>query len=426
MLKYLSVFCISLTIGHFAHAGNTDDYYLRGNAFLKEGQYKEAIKAFDAFILSQKADVNPERTSEAHYLKAAAYHAIEAYSEAVSEYKKAITYNDRSAQIYNALGITYSEQKQYLSALDVFKKASQLDQNTAEPYYNIGLVYLKQGDFSNAVVAFKTAVSTDENMIDAYNGLAEAYLKLGLLKESERAYANVYRLQPNNISGLLGLGKVYTQQGVYDQALRYIKRVITLHPDNTEAHFQLAQIQIRRGHKEKAAQTMKYFKILRLTDPLLEKAQKWVNVHQDDVKGYNNLGIVYLTRLRFDKAIEYYQHAIAISSPTNKMTLASTHYNLGLAFHRQKNLIQAIDAYKKAISLNQSLAIAHNNLAVCYTELQRNLDKALTHARTATNLEPDNANYWDTLATIYAKLGLNDKEKQARKKQTAMLEKAMK
>lgn len=426
MLKYLSVFCISLTIGYFAHAGNTDEYYLRGNTFLKEGQYQEAIKAFDAFILSQKADVNPERLSEAHYLKATAYHAIEAFPEAVSEYKKAITYNHRSAQIYNALGITYSEQKQYLSALDVFKKASQLDQNTAEPYYNIGLVYLKQGDFSKAVVAFKTAVSTDENMQDAYNALAEAYLRLGLLKDAEKAYANAYRMQPNNISGILGLGKVYTQQGIYDQAIRYIERVIKLHPDNTEAHFQLAQIQIRRGHKEKAAQTMKYFKILRQTDPLLEKAQKWVNVHPDDVRGFNNLGIVYLTRLRFDKAIEYYQHAISISPPTHTKTLASTHYNLGLALHRQKNLIQAIDAYQKAISLNQSLAIAHNNIAVCYTDLQRNLDKALTHARTATKLEPDNANYWDTLATIYAKLGLNDKEKQARKKQTVLLKKAIK
>lgn len=426
MLKYLSVFCISLTIAYFAHAGNTDEYYLRGNTLLTEGKYQEAIKAFDALILSQKAYVNPERLSEAHYLKATAYHAIEAYPEAVSEYNKAITYNDRSAQIYNALGITYSELKLYLSALDVFKKASQLDQNAAEPYYNIGLVSLKQGDFSKAVAAFKTAVSTNENLTDAYNGLAEAYLKLGLLKNAEQAYTNVYRMQPNNISGILGLGKVYTQQGLYDQAIRYIKQVIALHPDNTEAHFQLAQIQIRRGHKEKAAQTMKYFKILRQTDPLLEKAQKWIKVHPDDVKGYNNIGIVYLTRLRFDKAIEYYQHAIAISPPTHTMTLASTHYNLGLAFHRQKNLILAIDAYKKAISLNQSLAIAHNNLAVCYTDLQRNLDKALTHARIATNLEPDNANYWDTLATIYAKLGLNDKEKQARKKQTAMLEKAMK
>ena len=77
MLKYLSVFCISLTIGYFAHAANTDEYYLRGNTLLTEGKYQKAIKAFDAFILSQKPDVNTERLSEAHYLKATAYQPIE-------------------------------------------------------------------------------------------------------------------------------------------------------------------------------------------------------------------------------------------------------------------------------------------------------------------------------------------------------------
>ena len=421
MLKYLSVFCLSLTIGYFAHAENTDEYYIHGNKYLNEGRYQKAIKAFDEFILSQNAEVDTDRLSEIHYLKATAYHALEDYPRAVTNYKKAIANNRSSAQLYNALGITYSEQRLITSALNAFKKASQLDQNTAEPHYNIGLLHLKQGDFSKAVEAFKSAISSDQNWTDAYNGLAEAYLRIGNLKNAKQAYANAQKLNPNNISSILGLAKVDILQELYVDAIRQINRVIKLHPDNTEAHFQLAQLQIKSGQKEKAAETMKYFKILRQTDPLIAKAQKWVKIHPDDAKGYNNLGIVYMTRLRFDKAIVYYQRAIAISP-----TLASTHYNLGLALHRQKKLILAIDAYKKAISLNQSLAIAHNNIAVCYTDLQRNLEKALSHARIATNLEPENANYWDTLTTIYANLGLNDKAKHARKKQTTLLEEAMK
>ena len=48
---------------------------------------------------------------------------------------------------------------------------------------------------------------------------------------------------------------------------------------------------------------MAFFKILSQTDPLLEKAELWVKRHPDDARGYNNLGIVYLTRRRFDDAV---------------------------------------------------------------------------------------------------------------------------
>ena len=72
--------------------------------------------------------------------------------------------------------------------------------------------------------------------------------------------------------------------------------VIKIQGDNTAAHYQLAQVYIKRGEKKKAASTMAFFKVLRHTDPLLEKAQLWVKRHPDDARGYNNLGIVYLAR----------------------------------------------------------------------------------------------------------------------------------
>ena len=120
---------------------------------------------------------------------------------------------------------------------------------------------------------------------------------------------------------------------------------------------------------------MTFFKILRHTDPLLAKAQKWVKIYPDDPRGYNNLGILYLTRQRYEKRLKTIKRAISLSP-----TLATAHYNLGHAYHKQGKLKLAIGAYQKAISADESLAIAHNNIAVCYTDLQKHLDKALSHA----------------------------------------------
>ncbi len=415
-LRYLTILILCSALVNFALADRAGEHYQRGIKNLEEGQYSKALKAFDETIRSAKADAEANWLAEVHYQKASAYYALEEFEKAVLEYKEAIAHNPNSTVFYNALGITYSELKQYNAALDAYKKALALPPKKAEPHYNIGLVYLKQGTFPPAVDAFKQAIAIDAKWAEAHYGLAEAYLKQGLFSEAEKSYAKAVRLNPSGIGAILGLGQVYAKQTRYDDAITQFQKVIEIQSDNTEAHYQLAQTYIKLGQKEKAASTMAFFKILRHTDPLLQKAQKWVKIHPDDPKGYNNLGILYLTRKRSDKAIEYYKRAISLSP-----SLAAAHYNLGLAYHQQENIELAIDAYQKAIFIDATLAIAHNNIAVCYTELRGNLDKALSHAQTATELAPTEANYWDTLATVYTHIGLESKAKQARQKQVSLL-----
>ncbi len=416
MLRYITIFILCSALGNIALANRASEHYQHGMVHLEKGRYQKALKSFDEAIRSVKVDVNPAWLAEVHFQKATAYYVLEEHVKAISEYREAIALNPNSVVFYNALGITHSELKQYKAALDAYKKALTLTPKKAEPHYNIGLVYLKQGTFPIAVDAFKQAIAIDPKWADAHNGLAEAYLKQRLLSQAEKSYAKAIRLNPNGITAILGLGQIYAKQSRSDDAITQFQKAIEIQNDNTEAHFQLAQIYIKRGEKEKAASAMAFFKILRYTDPLLQKAQKYVKFHPDAPKGYNNLGIVYLTRRRYDKAIESYKHAISLSP-----TLAAAHFNLGLAYHKQEKIKLAIDAYQKAISIDGMLAIAHNNIAVCYTELPANLDKALSHAQTATDLAPTEANYWDTLATVYTQLGLNSEAQQARQKQVSLL-----
>ena len=283
---------------------------------------------------------------------------------------------------------------------------------TAELHYNIGLVYLKKGTLPPAAEAFKRAIAIDAEWGDAYAGLGEVHLKQGDLEQAARAYKQAKHLKPNDTGAILGLGKVYARQERFDDAVAAIEKVIEIQVDNTEAHYQLAQIYVKRGEKEKATATMAFFKVLRQTDPLLKEAEMWVKRHPDDARGYNNLGIVYLARHRFEDAINNYKRAISLTPD-----LATAHYNLGHAYHKQRELILAINAYQKALAIDTELAIAHNNIAVCYVELKVDLDKALSHAQTAVRLAPTEANYWDTLAEICTTLGLESEARHAREKQ---------
>ena len=356
------------------------------------------------------SDTSP---AEVYYKSATAYHDLGEFEKAISEYKKAITLDPNSPIIYNRLGVAYSELKQYDAALDAYQMALALSPMTAEPHYNIGLVYLKQGDLARAAEAFKRAIAIDTKWEDAYIGLGEVYLKQGNLEQAVRAYKQATRLNPNgNPSGTLGLGKVYARQGRLDDAITAIEKAIEIQVDNTEAHYQLAQIYIKRGEKKKAASAMAFFKVLRQTDPLLEEAEMWVRRHPNDARGYNNLGIVYLARRRSEDAIRSYKHAVSLAP-----TLATAHYNLGHAHHKQGKIAFAIEAYQKALAIDTELAIAHNNIAVCYMESETDLDKALSHARTAVRLVPTEANYWDTLSEVCTDLGLESEARHAREKQ---------
>ncbi len=422
MRRYIVLLILCGAFGNLLSAGiaerspPADGHYQRGLDYLKAARYRAAITAFTEAHRAQKASVDTAWFAELHYRTASAYHALEEFDQAATEYKKAIGFNPEAFHAHHQLGVAYSELKQYQAALDAYHKAVHIAPDASEPHYNIGLVYLKQGKLPAAIKAFETAIALAPkglSLQNAYTGLGETYLKQGALPQAADAYTEATRLNANATSALLGLGKVHAKQGNLPLAISTFEKVIELQADNTEAHYHIAQAWIKQGKTEQAGAAMKFFKVLRQTDPLLAEAEKWVKIHPEDPKGYNNLGIVYLARHRFAEAVKNYKRAIALAP-----NLATAHYNLGHAYQKQEHLQLAIDAYGQAISADETLAIAHNNIAICFVDLQAQLDKALRHAQTAVRLAPSERNYWDTLAQVYTQLGLESEAQHARKKAT--------
>jgi len=81
-------------------------------------------------------------------------------------------------------------------------------------------------------------------------------------------------------------------------------------------------------------------------------------------------------------------------------------YRLAVAYERNHQRREAIDAYEKSISLNTDLAIAKNNLAYLLAESGGDLDRALELAQQAKEQLPDDANSADTLGWVLLKRGV--------------------
>lgn len=83
------------------------------------------------------------------------------------------------------------------------------------------------------------------------------------------------------------------------------------------------------------------------------------------------------------------------------------HYNLGLAYRREGDIITAIQEFKAAVRLKPDYVQAHNNLGASYYLLGQ-LEAAIQEFMTVIRLNPDYSKAHYNLGKAYEKMGLKD------------------
>ncbi len=124
-----------------------------------------------------------------------------------------------------------------------------------------------------------------------------------------------------------------------------------------------------------------------------------------DAKFYNNRGIAYGEKGQYDQAISDFNKALEINPRYNK-----AYNNRGITYRLKGQYDQAILDFNKAIEINPIDAEAYNNLAWLFATAKtpgfRNGKKAVELALKACELSDwRNAEYLDTLAAAYARVG---------------------
>lgn len=140
-------------------------YYLDNGIFdFREGKYKNAIENINKSLELKKDWAIP------YFYRAAAYHALGEYDEAMLDYTKSIQLDDKMIDAY------YNRAKITLSRKDI-----------------------QNPDINKAISDLNKAIELDDKFVDALYAMAAAYKKLGDYHKSLEYLNKLLQIEPQAI-----------------------------------------------------------------------------------------------------------------------------------------------------------------------------------------------------------------------------------
>ena len=319
-----------------------------GESYFNLEKYAEAIP-----YLTEYQGKRGRWNNTDYYQLGYAYYKQNDFENAVSEFNKIIDGNNSVAQnAYYHLGESYINLDKKQEALNAFRNATQMDfdnkiqedawLNYAKISYEIGNPYQSVPQVISAYLekypdtAYKEEMET--LLIDSYITSKNYKEALDLL-EGRKSYENKIAYQ--KVAFYRGV-ELYNANQYLESKSYFDKSLSQPHDPNytARATFWKAETDYNLTNYNEALIGFKQFQGSGKTD-----AAEMMNIDY-------NLGYTYFKQKNYTKATEYFQNYVSKSS-NDKVRINDAYLRLGDGYFVSSNYGQAIDAYDKAINLNQ-------------------------------------------------------------------------
>lgn len=218
------------------------------------------------------------------------------------------------------------------SAIKAFEAALRVFPE-AETHFHLGDLYHGQGDVDLAIHHFTQAIALDRGLIKAYERLAD----------------------------------LYREKGEPGKAIITMKKSLQLRPDSGKTLAYLGELLLSQNRTEEARETFNRALRVEPTDPSLK----------------TKIGDAYLQNEKYSDAENTFLSALS-DDPQERTYVLN---RLGIALRKQKKFDQAIEQYRKAISLDPGDEVLYYNMARAYWEWGQRTN-ALCSLRQALELQP--------------------------------------
>lgn len=217
----------------------------QGRLYLKNGQYAEALKSFDAI-----ETISPEAGIP---LLVAAHRSRNNRAEAIKAAQRAIEAKPAASFGYLLLASLYADQSNFEPAMAELKKAMDRDRRNPQPALALAGLQAKAGNHDQALATCNTVVRTFPQYAPAYAALAGILDARGEKKEAVKQYRAALSLAGSYLPALNNLAQLCADGFCgRDEALRLAERASAIAGDSPEVLDTLGYALLKNGRLDEA------------------------------------------------------------------------------------------------------------------------------------------------------------------------------
>ena len=235
---------------------NTHAHDNLGNAYLKNGNFNEALKEYQTSLKLRPGYAYAEYNLACALLKKGLL------DEAITHYRKALEINPDFENAHNNLGEALRLKGEYVQALAHLHRALELKPDDAEAENNLANTLFQQGSLDLALPHYQRAVLINPSMPEAHNIIGSVTLMKGDQKTALSEFQIASMLKPenfnysNNVAWLLATSPDKSLRNG-DQALKIATQAVKLSRGNAALLRTLAAAYASTGRFADALQTAK-------------------------------------------------------------------------------------------------------------------------------------------------------------------------
>jgi len=391
-----------------------ETYILLGEVALKAGDEKKAEDYYNKAI-----EANPSSYLAYSYL-ADFYRAKGDLKREIELYKIAIEKFPENYIFYQRLAEALTEKNDLKEALIYAKRASELSPSNPNVLLTKAKILLNLKSYDEFLKTIEEILKVEPETFEAKIYLIEYYMQIYEYKKAVDTLLELEREDNTNIQRkeiYRSIGYFYILMKEYNKAKFYLEKGLEIAKDDPNIYSYLSYVYKELGENDLALKmaeeglrfnpsqkSLILNKIYALSGS--GRIEEALNLAEKEFERTGEMDFLFAELTIFIERKEWKKGEEFIEKFLKKFPKNEEFYlRIGDFYDKKGDFKKAEKALKRAISLNPYFGNALNNLAYSWAVREKNLEEALSLAKRALDLDPENPDYLDTIGWVYFKLG---------------------
>jgi tetratricopeptide (TPR) repeat protein len=338
------------------------------------------------------------------------------FSQAEQDLSRAVAAEPTKWNLWYDLGLVRVQLGENGPAIQAFEKARRAAPREAPPYFGLGLAYMKTSDYEKALEAYRGGLARDPNDVMANQNYAFLLTQNGDFRDAVEPLKRLKSLQPEDVSTRATLIEAYLKAEMKNEGEDEINQLLSAHIATMKEELSLAKLLLADGEGKAAVEVLRHAAATwpEAAEPhgnlglLLTKGQQYeaavselgraAQLDPNSAEYALGLGEA-LLRWRHDPIA--LQYLLAVQAKFGEFPLYK--FELGLAYFYLTQFPLALKEFENLAQEKPKSSQVQYLLGGTYQALGE-LDKAEDCYRKAIALKPDEAVYYQVLASLLKKV----------------------